>query len=83
MQWTTEQPTKPGWYWMRDTGPRRVRMGEQRRIVYVRNYVGALCIDNWQIPDSDTEWAGPLPEPEEDIPYGVKLPDYNEDRGER
>lgn len=65
MKWTKDQPTKPGWYWIRNAGQRKEYIGEERRVVCVRDYVGKLCIENWEIPDKDTEWAGPVPEPEE------------------
>lgn len=60
--WTTDQPTKPGWYWQR----RPHFKGEGAHIVQVRNYVGKLCIMNWEIPNKDVEWAGPIPEPLEE-----------------
>ena len=61
--WTEEQPTKPGWYWKRKSGKHKKRWGEDPEIVYIRNFVGELCISNWPIPDKDIEWAGPILKP--------------------
>ena len=68
--WTTEKPTKPGWYWYRDkdipTQP-----------VYVYNAVGGLFVELWngEIRSFESrsgrwksmsgQWAGPIREPEE------------------
>ena len=64
--WTKDQPTKVGWYWQRNADERRKHWGAEEHIVYVRDYVGRLCIANWEIPDKDTEWAGPIPFPNEE-----------------
>lgn len=60
-KWTTEQPTEPGWYWFRKTGPQKFSM--QPHIVKVRKCEGQLCIMNWRIPDAHTQWSGPIPVP--------------------
>jgi len=61
--WTKEQPTEPGWYWKRRTGKHKKVWKERDEIIYIRNYVGSLCISNWPIPDKDIEWAGPILKP--------------------
>ena len=61
--WTEKQPTTPGWYWTRAIGQRAKYWRSEEHIVYIREYGGKLCIQNWRIADRDTEWAGPIPEP--------------------
>jgi len=65
MYWTKDQPTKPGWYWQRDTRP---SLKEAPTINYIRYYDGKLCIMNWEIPNENIEWAGPIPEPKKRSP---------------
>lgn len=54
LKWTTDTPTKVGWYWKRD------KHGTD--IVHIRKYCNELCIANWTIP-INVEWAGPIPRP--------------------
>ena len=65
LRWIKEQPTLPGWYWYRrESG---------HGIVYVVSDEGSMVASvSWTvqlIPVADfgpnTEWAGPIPEPEE------------------
>ncbi len=63
--WTIKTPTKIGWYWKRNAGNRKRNLGEEESVVYIRDYVGNLCISNWEIPTHGTQWAGPIPEPKE------------------
>ena len=55
LKWTKQKPTKEGWYWQRN-------YRKEVSITYVRKYGGTMCIMNWSIP-KDSEWAGPLEEP--------------------
>lgn len=61
--WTKEQPIKPGWYWKRRIGKHKKAWGERDDIVYIRDYCGKLCIENWPIPTKDIKWAGPILKP--------------------
>lgn len=61
--WTKEQPVEPGWYWKRRTGKYKKTWRERDEIVYIRNYCGEMCVENWPIPDKDVKWAGPIPKP--------------------
>ena len=66
MKWTTELPTEPGWYWLREYGqqPIIVRVKKDKDVpgillaeaVYLNIAVQILV---------GCEWAGPIPEPEE------------------
>lgn len=67
MKWKKGLPTAPGWYWRRQAS--RWLKGEEVEVtmVRVRNYAGALAIDNsylqgWKSMEG-AEWAGPIPEP--------------------
>ena len=57
MTWTTDTPTKPGWYWWRSKIPHT----DFWTCPTIRDItVSALLNDNlWG------QWAGPIPEPEE------------------
>lgn len=64
-RWTSSEPVEEGWYWIKRIYPKH----EEIDIVYIRWYVGRLCIVNWDIPTNKDnphrkiEWAGPLPLP--------------------
>lgn len=60
MKWTTDTPTQGGWYW--------VKKGQRVEIVYIDRSV--ITDERMQyVTDMkficDTQWAGPIPEPEE------------------
>ncbi len=66
MKWSSNKPTKPGWYWWRAPG-------KNPRVLRVWAYEGSkpTCQDGFG-GDEDFienmvpgEWAGPIPEPEE------------------
>lgn len=63
MKWTTEKPTKPGWYWFKSTEG-TVRIYE---IVWLGGEptakVGGLSCPFKNL--HDRHWAVPIPEPEE------------------
>ena len=69
LEWTTEQPTKPGWYWFR-FGPIHepamfcifVRVGIQGGELWVRHVLPLIA--EKPASDYDGEWAGPLIPPE-------------------
>lgn len=70
LEWTTEPPKVPGWYWCRDAeGEIRLRQLE--------NFVGGprlfVCgISKHIFPDELTgiQWSGPIPEPRPHEPVG-------------
>ena len=62
MKWTTEKPTKPGWYWFKDHS--------YKYIMYINpdimpngkdGYDGKEWMFSWE-----ALWAGPIEEPEDD-----------------
>ena len=60
MQWTTDKPNCPGWYWYRPVGlPMRPKE--------LFDYQGRLFIRGQEWLDYVTtgEWAGPIPTPED------------------
>lgn len=68
MKWTTDKPTQPGWYWIKD--------GSAARIVELEigTFDGVYVAWVWQVGSRAQiplerfncgEWAGPIPEPEE------------------
>lgn len=71
MKWTTEKPTKPGWYWWRRYPKKKAYKVE------VKRGRGVLRGNQWlevywegeRVARFDEpvrgEWAGPLDEPEE------------------
>jgi hypothetical protein len=63
MNWTSTPPAEEGWYWLMEVKARGVTEG----IVFVRDYVGEMCIVNWPIPKTvDSKkvfWAGPINSP--------------------
>jgi hypothetical protein len=67
MTWTTEKPSKPGWYWWRKVGHKpemlRVSGGYSNMIVSVMlsTRVMSRPIEN----DDEGEWAGPLEAPKD------------------
>lgn len=63
-RWSTEKPTKEGWYWYRGTD-------NKPNMVYV--YLGllemraaALCDENWEVSSMCGEWFGPIDPPREE-----------------
>jgi hypothetical protein len=70
MTWTTEKPSKPGWYWYRSPTDRvqiieLVEWNNELRAVGVSPDMH-LHLETHRMPHaSDAEWAGPLPPPEE------------------
>lgn len=52
LRWTKEPPKEPGWYWVRDYGKR----------IHI---VDVGCDMTEYEPQPHREWAGPIPEPEE------------------
>jgi len=64
MKWTTEKPTKPGWYWQRLKGrlnPALFHISQIRE--YCCELVDAFTMES---PGDGWEWSSePIPEPEE------------------
>jgi hypothetical protein len=67
MKWTKERPKQSGWYWVDDGEMRIVWVDFSDKIVYVYYvFECGLQIDEIQIYKQEyTEWAGPIPEPED------------------
>ena len=58
--WTKENPTQ-GWYWMRK--PNTLEIVYVQCGLYVMGRIGGRSLTDEYF--NDTEWAGPIPEPEE------------------
>ena len=56
MSWTTEKPSKPGWYWYRES------KGEPE-ILSLYKDDGQLLISGIGLQEFPVEWAGPLEPP--------------------
>lgn len=55
-EWTTQTPTKPGWYWGRNvSGLCLIRVTQDKEYLYFEN----VSDSRYKI----THWLGPLPEP--------------------
>ena len=72
MKWTTEPPTKPGWYWVR-VPQSHASMRGGIFVVSIEIFGGKQHIDwlvdgyEWDPPFEEshiTHWLGPLPVPE-------------------
>lgn len=63
--WTTDKPTKPGWYWWRPTNvsisPEIVSVQENGNVLLV--YDKRIYRVDSMIYGADGEWAGPLEPP--------------------
>ena len=68
MTWTTEQPTVPGWYWLRTRGPSEVvvECGQLNSdmTVSMGGFHWDLPLDYKYFPP-DSEWCGPFYPPED------------------
>jgi len=68
MRWTTERPTKPGWYWWRANAesfesPHLIdRVGD----IHGGDVLYCATCDDDHMEERDGQWAGPIPEPEEE-----------------
>lgn len=67
MIWTTEKPTKPGWYWWRDPyknnrAPEVCRVMDRKGQLIAYFNDDSIYLTEFTQP---CEWAGPIPEPEE------------------
>jgi hypothetical protein len=65
--WKKGLPTEAGFYWFRNTDPKR--HDGTPIVLKVRNYAGSLAVDNCIIEGCTMyekgEWAGPIPLPQE------------------
>lgn len=71
MKWTSDQPTKPGFYWCKVDGETSIvfisewHIEELKKNVLVIEFIGndeKIILDEIS---SGALWAGPIPEPEE------------------
>jgi len=68
MEWTTERPKKPGWYWYRGSVFKSRIFWEMYEVDVdgYRIYTDENgCTKYTIINELDGEWAGPIPEPTE------------------
>lgn len=64
LQWTTETPTEPGWYFIRYKGKVTICYATYPKGSSHMTYLVIGSPDAWSSEYAD-EWAGPIPEPEE------------------
>ena len=60
MTWSSENPSKPGWYWWRDKG-----MFPRIRLIQKDRDSRLFTDTNVYAKFEKGQWAGPIPEPEE------------------
>lgn len=66
LTWSTDKPTQEGWWWMRQ--PKT--SASVVRAQHLRAFGGRLCVFGWGAVEdftNMTEWAGPIPLPEEPV----------------
>ena len=64
LRWTTETPTKSGWYWVRKSPEDyHVCLIQQGYISIVGNRTGPILLASVTDP---LQFAGPIPQPKED-----------------
>lgn len=71
-EWTSELPTKPGWYWVKT-----IDCGEwtDPYVVHLREYAGEICIGNLYISSGLIPrlwWSIPIPIPNTDGAVGLQ-----------
>lgn len=68
LRWTRETPTKPGYYWFRNTTERYRESRSTPEIMQLRLYAGRLALGNSTVKGftllETGEWIGPLEVPE-------------------
>ena len=62
MKWTSELPTEPGWYWVRNSTTKHKNIVLVFDGLVAGNYT---CLKVEEAHEIYGEWAGPIPEPEE------------------
>lgn len=64
LEWTTEPPKVPGWYWFKDEYGIRIAWikHDSRKMNELYAVIGG--IGNW-MSNLHGQWAGPIPEPKE------------------
>ena len=60
LRWTTEPPQEAGWYLWREKEWRRPIVREVEEGLVISDEFGT-----WSVIDVTGQWAGPIPEPEE------------------
>ena len=67
MKWTSEAPTKTGWYWIKSTNwvPHIVEVAFIPRLK--KSFFWGVASDISEPCDKypDAQWSGPIPEPED------------------
>ena len=62
MKWTSEKPTKPGWYWYRgetDLNELIIWVSSDLRVVYP----ASLNFKSFAVDEVPGQWAGPIEPP--------------------
>lgn len=82
MIWTTQHPTTPGWYWLKDSETPDGPIDRPIVVEIVHRQDGNLGfyldLDAYAVHEagSNAKWAGPLPLPEDAPPAVVKTEIY-------
>jgi len=67
MNWTTDKPTKPGWYWYKKEDHDMFHADGIAIVEVIKEEDWLVCrhsnSDNEWIEDSQAQWAGPLETP--------------------
>lgn len=65
MTWTTDMPTKPGWYWWRRSDEEHAALISNAKVIEVFEYGvdNTLYSTYGFVSQLDGEWAGPLEPP--------------------
>jgi len=67
MNWTTDKPTKPGWYWYKGEDHDMFHADGIAIVEVIKEEDWLVCrhsnSDNEWIEDSQAQWAGPLEMP--------------------
>lgn len=70
--WSSEKPTKPGYYWVRSEGEGVTSVPIIREVVVhdgtLRVLIGWVWLAHVEEEPDDMYWAGPIPLPEEPTP---------------
>lgn len=67
MKWTSEKPTKPGWYWYKSLRRPTQVMQVYANEFFVRGVLFAQSsgLNSTRVAKLTGQWAGPLEEPQE------------------
>ena len=65
LRWTTDTPTEPGWYFVRYKGKVTICRADYPKGSPYMTYRVVGSPGAWMMDEHSDEWAGPIPEPQE------------------